>query len=343
MSRLSVALATYNGAAYLEEQLESIAWQTRLPDELVVRDDGSADDTVAILRAFAARAPFPVRVLERGDNLGYARNFGAVLAACTGDLVALSDQDDVWRPEKVARLEAALGDDPGALLAFSDLELVDGDLRPLGKTMWQHVRLDAATQARYAQGWAASPLLTTYHVTGAAALVRASLLELALPVVLAYYHDGWLALLAVLTGRAVPVPEPLVLYRQHGRNQIGAPERETFWEGIERRATRWHEGDRAIEESVRTRRELLAAVRQRLAERGRLPAAQAAVLERLEGHHAFRQALPPYPARLAGIVRELAWGRYAEVCGRVQGVRVAARDGLRRPLAGDAGGRGERS
>src|SRR5258706_6945784 len=97
----SVAMCTCNGAAYLADQLESIAAQSRLPDELVVRDDASVDDTPAVIQAFAARAPFPVRFERNADRLGSTRNFDGAIAACTGDLIALSDQDDVWHQDKV--------------------------------------------------------------------------------------------------------------------------------------------------------------------------------------------------------------------------------------------------
>ena len=78
---VSVAMATYNGARYLPEMLASVAGQSRLPDELVVRDDGSEDGTVALLEDFARQAAFPVRILERGTRLGYAQNFMAVSSA----------------------------------------------------------------------------------------------------------------------------------------------------------------------------------------------------------------------------------------------------------------------
>ena len=223
MSRLSVALCTYNGGPYLDAQLESIAAQTRPPDEVVVRDDGSTDDTLAIARAFAERAPFPVRVVASDRNLGYVKNFEAAISACTGDLVALSDQDDVWLPHKLAVLERALGNNPRNLLAFSDAHLVGPDLEPLGRTMWEAVGLDDATKAEIVRGGGGSPLLKGFFVTGATVCFRASLAERALPIDLPHWHDAWLAMAAVGYGRVVVVDESLVLYRQHGLNAIGAP------------------------------------------------------------------------------------------------------------------------
>src|SRR6266436_7212118 len=106
--RISVAMCTYNGARFLPRQLESIATQTRLPDELVVCDDGSSDESVAIVRWFANSAPFTVRLEINERNLGSTKNFGKAIGLCEGDIIALADQDDVWKPLKLAVLETAL-------------------------------------------------------------------------------------------------------------------------------------------------------------------------------------------------------------------------------------------
>lgn len=100
---ISVAMCTYNGSAFLQEQLDSIAAQTRLPDELVICDDGSSDSTVDIVERFAHGVSFRVQLFRNPQNLGSTRNFEQAMRLCTGDLIALSDQDDVWMPEKLAR------------------------------------------------------------------------------------------------------------------------------------------------------------------------------------------------------------------------------------------------
>src|SRR5690349_17434303 len=118
--RISIALCTYNGGPFLAEQLASYVQQTRLPDELVVCDDCSSDNTMAILRDFAARAPFAVRLHQNAANLRSTRNFEQAIRLCTGDVIALSDQDDVWLPEKLERMERTLAADPEISLVFSD-------------------------------------------------------------------------------------------------------------------------------------------------------------------------------------------------------------------------------
>src|ERR1700751_1590888 len=94
--RVSIALAVYNGERFIAEQLESLANQTRLPDELIVSDDASTDQTVELIREFAARASFPVRLLLNDENVGCTRNFDRALRECNGDIIFLCDHDDVW-------------------------------------------------------------------------------------------------------------------------------------------------------------------------------------------------------------------------------------------------------
>jgi len=123
---VSVAMATYNGERYLPEMLESLAAQTRTPDELVVRDDASEDGTVGILHAFARRVPFRVEVIAGGPRLGYAQNFVAAASACRGSVIFFADQDDTWRPPKLATVAQHVR--RGVPLAFfHDFALVDDD------------------------------------------------------------------------------------------------------------------------------------------------------------------------------------------------------------------------
>lgn len=219
---LSVALCTFNGARYLGAQLASIAAQTRAPDELVVGDDGSRDGTLDILSAFATRAGFPVRVTVNARTLGSTKNFEAAVGRCTGDLIALADQDDVWHPRKLEVLGAALAAAPDAAAAFSDARLVDADGRPLGRTLWASVDVRPDIQQALRAGRGLRVLMRKSVVTGATLLFRAEYRRLVLPVAPAAVHDAWIALLLGAVAPLVPVAEPLVDYRQHGGNQIGA-------------------------------------------------------------------------------------------------------------------------
>lgn len=219
----SVAMCTYNGARFIGAQLASVAAQTRTPDELVVCDDRSTDETARVVRDFANTAPFPVRLHVNEQNLGSTKNFERALSLCEGDLIALSDQDDAWLPQKLARLEEEFARDASALVVFSDAGIVDEESRPVGQGLWESVGVRAEELARIEAGRGLGELLRGATVTGATMAVRASLRGLALPFPtdLALIHDGWMSLLAACVGGVRPVAEQLVLYRRHGSQQVG--------------------------------------------------------------------------------------------------------------------------
>ena len=130
--KISIALAVYNGMPHLAEQLDSIAAQRSLPFEVVVSDDASTDGTAECVRSFAARAPFPVKLLQHAKNIGVTENFWAACGGCSGDVIALCDDDDVWAVEKVERLEQAFSD-PAAGFAMHESTPVNRSLQPIAR------------------------------------------------------------------------------------------------------------------------------------------------------------------------------------------------------------------
>lgn len=311
----SVALCTYNGGRFLAEQLASVAAQTRPPDEVVVCDDASADDSAAVARAFAAAAPFPVRVEVNPTTLGTAANFERAIRLCTGDVIALCDQDDVWRPDKLAVLGAALAADPAAGLAFSDAALVDEARRPLGGSLWGAIEFGPAERRAFAAGRAFDCLLRRPRVTGATAAFRASLRELALPIPPGWLHDAWVALVAAAVGPVVPVAEKLIEYRQHPRQQVGG--RRRGWLAQYRTA---REMGRAEFRAVAGR---FAAALGRLAGRPEVPAEKLRLLAAKVAHAEARAGMRAGGWRLPAVVREWRRGNYARF-GR--GWKAAAQD-----------------
>ena len=219
--RLSVAMCTYNGARYLEEQLDSIAAQSRQPDELIICDDRSIDSTVEIIKAFASRVAFPVRLSINEKKLGSTKNFEKIIGLCTGDIIALSDQDDVWQMEKLMLIESKLADSPGTGLVFTDAEVVDEYLRPMGYRVWQYNGFNAAEQKKFTEGRAVEVLLKRNVVTGATMAFRASFKELFQPIPSEWSHDAWIALMVAAYADMGVIPEPAIKYRQHFHQQIG--------------------------------------------------------------------------------------------------------------------------
>lgn len=223
--RLSVAMCTYNGTKYLREQLDSIAFQTRPPDELVVCDDQSSDNTTEIVKTFAAKASFPVHLFVNEENIGSTKNFEKAIRLCEGDIIVLSDQDDVWHPEKLMRMEAVFSSSPRIGAVFTDAEVVDEHLHQLGYRLWQTVQFGRADQKRVTKDRAFDVLLKHNVVTGATMAFRAVFKELILPIPASWVHDGWIALLIATTANLAIVCEPLIQYRQHSKSQIGATEK----------------------------------------------------------------------------------------------------------------------
>ena len=131
--KASIAMATYNGQKYVKEQLDSFTNQTRQPDELIICDDASTDNTVKICKEFAKNANFDVTIIENETNLGLAQNFGKAMSICTGDIVFLSDQDDVWFQDKIEVMIEAL-DHNDYQLILHDLEYCNNKLELIGET-----------------------------------------------------------------------------------------------------------------------------------------------------------------------------------------------------------------
>lgn len=221
----AVVLSAYDGAAHVEAQVESIRAQTLRDWRLYVRDDSSRDDTYTRLAACAARDPRIEVLAPDGRNLGPAASFGLLLqqAFDRGErYVFLSDQDDVWLPAKCERmlsqmraLEAETGADM-PILVHTDLRVVDDALATIQESFTRFLRIDAAEEQR------ARRLLFGNSVTGCATLVNAALLRCALPMPEVAMHDWWLGLCAGAFGKLEFIDEPAVLYRQHGRNVVGA-------------------------------------------------------------------------------------------------------------------------
>ncbi|MGH9970100.1 MAG: glycosyltransferase family 2 protein [Pyrinomonadaceae bacterium] len=230
----SVAMCTYNGERFVEEQLASIAAQTLLPEELVVCDDVSSDETARIVESFATDAPFPVRLHVNATNLGSTRNFERAVGLCAGALIALCDQDDVWVPRKLERLAAEFARRPEVGLVFSDAELIDELSRPTGRKLWESIGFRNKEQKRLTGIDAFRDLLTGSTVTGATTAFRARFRSLVLPIPeeLALIHDGWLALLVGAVAGISFIAEPLVKYRQHGGQQVGPLARKDPGRGV---------------------------------------------------------------------------------------------------------------
>lgn len=290
MTTVSVALATYNGGRYIDEQLDSLARQSRLPDELVAADDGSSDDTVARLEAFAATAPFPVRMHRNDRRLGYRANFLGAANLCRSELVAFCDQDDIWDERKLLACIEPFGE-PDVLLAYHDAVAVTGAGAPIARLGQLPAPPISAPLSSPPMGYA----------LGFTQVFRRSLLDLSPLWRLSVdhkepgreermAHDQWFFFLASVFGTIARIDEALVRYRQHGDNSYGwtarsrlAALRERLWPSLRGRAEEYA----ALERGAARRSAILGELANTLDEPWRARAAQGAgMYRRLE--HLFR-------------------------------------------------------
>lgn len=215
--KINILMATYNGEAFLAEQLKSIQDQTISNWQLWIRDDGSTDGTVAIIRHFA-KSDYRIRLINEGEtkNLGVIQSFYQLVKHESADVYFFSDQDDIWLPEKLEvtlkQAEREAVDQP--LLVYTDLAVVDEQLNVLQKSMIR-------TQSHHANTTLLQEL-TENTVTGGTAMINHALALHWTTTENLMMHDWYLALVASALGKLVYVDQVTELYRQHASNVLGA-------------------------------------------------------------------------------------------------------------------------
>lgn len=209
--RYDVVIATYNGESFLPAQLESILGQSARPHAIYIRDDGSTDGTLTVIKNYVSRFPNIIHVAG-GERLGYVKNFEALVRHCTSPIVFFSDQDDVWVPSKAAEILAAFQSGVSSDCVYSNATIVNEELAPINALIDPKVQSPASL----------ADLLRSSTVTGATmACDRQFLLEVCIPFDGDVPHDYWIAFHAARRSKLRYVPTMLTLYRQHGGNQIG--------------------------------------------------------------------------------------------------------------------------
>lgn len=223
---ISVALCTYNGERFLTEQLESILNQTLAVTEIVVCDDGSQDQTHAILQNYQQRYPNLFRVYINEKNVGSSKNFENALDLCTGDIIFFADQDDTWRADKVALTLSLFNQNTGALGVFSDAHLINEMGQPIFEDigLWSSVKFFPHLLP-FDKSLFHSLTLMGNFLTGATLCVKKEVKSMSIPFKtsdsLRFIHDEWLAFLLVNTNQLVYSKEKLMSYRLHQNQQLG--------------------------------------------------------------------------------------------------------------------------
>ncbi len=220
--RVSIAMTTYNGGEHVAEQLESFRSQSLRPDEVIICDDGSSDDTVSQLEAFAQSAPFDVRVERNPSNLTTTPNFEKAVSLCRGEFILLADQDDVWLPHKIETLVGVLERHPETGAVFSNGRVVDENLEPLGYTLWDSLWFSEAERALVRTGRGSEVFVKHVVAAGTTLAFRSKYRDVYLPFpILHDCHDAWLTFTICGVSRVRIEEQCLIEYRLHGKNQFG--------------------------------------------------------------------------------------------------------------------------
>jgi glycosyltransferase involved in cell wall biosynthesis len=248
-------------------QLDSLYEQNERQWRLLIRDDGSTDDTLRIIKDYSVNGT-TIQLLDRegADHASTISNFGALMNSAYkagAEYVFCCDQDDVWEPNKIelmlARLKVIEGKNKAPSLVHHDLAVVDESLEPIADSFVEMMQLQPSDEHNPQR------LISRNEVTGCAMACNRALLEIALPISEdAVMHDWWLALCAGYFGRLAYLPEKLVKYRQHGANTIGA---KSFWHGLNpftNWIAGWRRGDEEFISTVKQARAFRAAMSDRL-------------------------------------------------------------------------------
>lgn len=208
---VSIAMTTYNGEKYLREQLDSIYNQTYKNIEVIVCDDRSTDKTPEILEEYKQKYGLQYYINE--TNLGYVKNFENAVSLCSGEFIALSDQDDIWLPEKIETLVNEIGD---FSLVYSDAGLIDQNGESLGET-----KIEKAQRELGLKPAKSFNEVLRYGLQGCASLFKKDIVEKIIPFPQNITHDSWIGMVSSKINGIKFLDKPLIKYRLHLNNTLG--------------------------------------------------------------------------------------------------------------------------
>jgi glycosyltransferase involved in cell wall biosynthesis len=227
LQTLSIALTTYNGSKFLREQLQSLAIQTLQPFEVVVTDDCSTDDTLSIVQEFDK--VLNIKIFVNESSLKVTKNFEKAVALCSGDIILMCDQDDIWHSDKLAKISQYFQDNPYKLAVFSDADLVDDQGNSLNKNFWSAVRFFEPQIQQFKNGNVVELLLAGNRTAGCMMAFRKEVVEKIIPFpthISLMIHDNWITIVVAMLDSLGMIKEKLISYRQHNLQQIGTRAKE---------------------------------------------------------------------------------------------------------------------
>jgi len=205
---ISIAMATYNGAGFIREQLDSLVGQSYSNVEIAISDDNSTDDTISIIKEYQSNHSNIHLYHNDPTSKGILKNFENALRNCKGDFICLADQDDIWEPGKVLTLSERIGDN---IMIYHDSDFINEQ----GETIPGKI----SGSFNFYKGNDPRAFFLINCISGHAMMFRRELIEQALPFPQSRYHDWWLAFCAACRGNIDFITEPLVHYRQHDRSK----------------------------------------------------------------------------------------------------------------------------
>jgi glycosyltransferase involved in cell wall biosynthesis len=225
--KTSVAMCTYNGEKYIKEQLESILNQTLAIDEIIICDDASKDKTISIIEQIQLENPNKIFLYKNQTNLGTNRNFEKSITICTGDYIFLSDQDDVWKNNKVEKVLQHFSENPKSEAVFSNGDLINDKSEKIHSlTLWDSVYF---LENQLNKPIELFKLIASKRnmVTGATLCIKKEIKSLILPFpeIKKYYHDEWIAIIIASRNTLNYITDELISYRIHPKQQIGGKTR----------------------------------------------------------------------------------------------------------------------
>lgn len=219
-TKISVAMCTYNGEKYIIEQLNSILNQTIPPEEIIICDDCSTDNTENLVKNIASNNYTDIKFIKNKKNLGSSKNFEKAISLCSYDIIFLSDQDDIWLPNKV-KIIIKTFKNKDVDLVFSNAYLTDENLNILKYDLFKSLNFDQKKIDIIESEKAFNLLLKTNYATGATIAFKKSLLDVFFPLPDIWVHDHYLAFVCSISKKIYPIKSKLIYYRQHNNQQIG--------------------------------------------------------------------------------------------------------------------------
>jgi glycosyltransferase involved in cell wall biosynthesis len=216
---VSIALCTFNGERFLHEQLMSLIRQTHAPSEIVICDDASTDQTLAIINEVKSKTTIPIYLHQNKPALGVFKNFEKCIGLCQSPIIFPCDQDDVWLPNKIEQHIKKHQENNELLLVFSNADVVSEDLKTSYYPLWKQGDMNAKSK-HYVAGFD-KLIVKGQSVAGCCMSFKRDFFEKILPIPDGIYHDDWIATSAFMAGQIWAIPHTLMKYRQHDHNVVG--------------------------------------------------------------------------------------------------------------------------